>query len=214
MTTLVSGLPHQPEFTAANRDIRQHRCNSIQYEGDERHEAWRNVDRNIRNWWIEHRDEVKSRHVVIFEWDVRCNVPIGPLFRPFDGLLCSEIKRLNDPGEPWRWFDEIPKLPEELREKAIGVVPLGVLQFSREVLDAIASPEFDPLFTEDLYCELRLPTLVRHLGFAIQTLKSLKQVTWYRLPYVWLRRGIFHPVKESSYDNRLHRFLRRCVGQP
>ncbi len=214
LTTLASGLPHQAEFTAANPDIRQHRCNSTQYEGEERHHAWRNVDRNIRNWWKDHRDEVKSRHVVFFEWDVRCNVPLAPLFHPFEGLLCSQIKRQGDRGKPWLWFRDVPRLPVELQAEAIGVVPLAVLQFSREVLDAIADPRHDPLYADDIYCELRIATLIQHLGFPIQTLNSLKHVTWYPLPYFWLIRGIFHPVKNSSYENRLHRFLRRCLGQP
>lgn len=94
------------------------------------------------------------------------------------------------------------------------VVPLAVLQFSRQALDAIAEPRHDPLYAEVIHCEWRIATLIQHLGFPIQTLNSLKHVTRHPLPYLWLIRGIFHPVKTSSYENRPHRFLRRCMGQP
>lgn len=213
MTTAVSGLPHQQEFTASNPEIRQHRCDNTEYQGDERFQAWRNVDRNIRAWWRNHGHEVASDHIVIFEWDVRCNLPITSLFTPFEGLLCSQIKRLDDPGERWRWFDEIPKLPPELGRHPLGVVPLGVLQFSRRALDAMCAPEFDELFAADLYCEMRTPTLLNHLGFEIRTQPSLKHVTWYPLPYIWFRKGIFHPVKTSGYNHPVYRFLRRCFGR-
>lgn len=213
MTTLHTGLPHAREFTAANPHVVQHRCNSPEAVGEERIELWKNCDRNIRNWWKVNHQSVKCRQVVFLEWDVVCNVPIEKLLRPTEGMVCSEIKRQEDGIENWYWFRDLPNLPEDLRDLALGVVPLGVLQLTREALDALSDERHDDLYASAIYCELRTPTLLRSLGFPIQTSESLKRVTWQKQPYPWFRRGIFHPVKKSYYFGRFTEWLRRGLGQ-
>ena len=208
MTSARSGLPHRREFTAANPQVIQHRCDSPDAEGEERIRIWKNCDRHIRRWWKENHQKVASRHVVFLEWDVVCNVPLDWIFPPQDGLVCSQIKTREDPHESWYWFQDLPNLPAAMQASAIGVVPLGVLQFSREALDALCDEAHDELFESEIYCELRTPTLLRHLGFPIETSAALRRVTWIKQPYPWLRRGIFHPVKTSYYDHWLKRFIR------
>lgn len=213
MTSARTGLPHAREFTGANPQVIQHRCDSPDASGDERIHVWRNCDRHIRNWWKANRDLVKTPYVVFLEYDVICNVPLDRIFSPQEGLVGSRIKRPDDPGESWYWFREVPSLPAEMQASAVGVVPLGALQLTRTALDALCEESHDDLYAKDHFCELRTPTLLRHLGFPIHSAETLKHVTWEKQPYPWLRRGIFHPVKESDYDHWLKRLIRMVFKQ-
>lgn len=96
-----------------------------------------------------------------------------------------------------------------MQGSTIGVVPLGVLQLSREALEALCEERHNELFASDIFCELRMPTLLQHLGFPIHSAEALKHVSWEKQPYPWLGRGIFHPVKKSSYFGGITRLPRR-----
>ncbi|OYV06021.1 MAG: hypothetical protein CFE26_08560, partial [Verrucomicrobiales bacterium VVV1] len=161
MTSAHTGLPHCKEFTAANPLVIQHRCDSPEASGDERVRIWRNCDRHIRNWWKASRHLVKSQHVIFLEWDVVCNVPLDRILSVQEGLVCSRIKRQHNPEDSWYWFREVPNLPAAMQASAIGVVPLAVLQLTREALDALCEECHDELFTSDIYCEMRTPTLLQ-----------------------------------------------------
>lgn len=213
MTSAKAGLPHLREFTAANPQVIQHRCDSPDAEGDERIRIWKNCDRHIRNWWKANQHLVKSQYVVFLEYDVICNVPLEGIFSPQEGLVGSQIKKPDDPEEVWYWFREVPSLPADMQASAIGIVPLAVLQLTRKALDALSEECHDGLYATDGFSELRTPTLLRHLGFPIQSAETLKHVTWEKQPYPWLRRGIFHPVKKSYYLGGLTCLLRRWFGR-
>lgn len=209
LTSLKAGLPHREEFTAANPNVIQHRCDSPDGIDDERILFWRNCDRNIRNWWKINHHRILGDHVVFLEWDVVCNVPIEKIFRPQNGLVGSELKTQPQDSHDWLWFKELNELPPEMRSTAIGLVPLAAIQLSRAALDAISDDRHDALYESDIFCELRTPSLLRHLGFPIESTSTLKHVTWQPMPYPWLRRGIFHPIKKARRDHWPFRLMNR-----
>jgi len=214
MTSAPTGLPHLMEFTEANPGLRQHQCIGKAFTGEERYQMWRNCDRNIRDWWRQHRDQVGSSHVVFMEWDVLCNVRLETLIEPAEGLLCAEMKTCIKDFDSWYWFKgELPNLPVEMQPTACGAVPLALLQFSRSALDLICEERFDELYARDLYCELRTSSLLSWLGVPVRSCEALKELDWRPQPYPWLRRCIFHPVKKSYYLGNLTRLMRRWFGQ-
>jgi hypothetical protein len=199
MTTQRHGTPHAQALQAANPGLVIHLSAPPAGDSpDAYHHAWRNCDRNIRAWWLAHRLTVTADLVVFAEYDVLCTADIrdhiAPL-APGDGIAGPRVMScLRDARHYWP-FRDIPRLPRVMQGLAIATAPLAVLLISRAALDAIFDPVFDEVFATDIFCELRMPTVIRYLGFGVASL-DLPQVhcTPYAPPP---RHGIFHPVKPS-----------------
>ena len=88
-------------------------------------------------------------------------------------------------------------LPAALRPHAAGIRPLAVVVLSRECLDALLRPEFDAVFAADLFCELRLATVVQAAGFRIGEMPGLDEVGHRPLRAPARLPGIWHPVKSG-----------------
>jgi len=201
MTTNVTGTPHAAALQAANPELRVHTCYSPQGETpeDSRH-RWRNCDRNIRGWWDENRAEVATDQVLFLEWDVFANVNLPDHLPSLGGNYGIAGPRILSPISDrafWPFQEDLPKLPREMEALACATAPLAVLLISRAALDAIQAPCYDAIFADDIFCETRLPTVIRHAGFRVVEM---------RLPDVGCKpmipgpaRGIYHPVKQPVY---------------
>lgn len=197
MTTAVSGTPHERALRDSNPGIPIHVRESIQGEGADLETRWYNCDRNIRAWWRSMRELVCAREVLFLEYDVFCNVDLTSLIRPLPlhaGIAAAKIMSgVRDRRSFWP-FADIPRLPREMTALACATAPLAVLLISRRALDAIIDPRYDAVFEDNVFAEVRLPTVIRHAGFS---------PIEYPLPDVGCvpfrpggRSGIFHPVKE------------------
>jgi hypothetical protein len=196
MTTPYSGTPHAVSLQAANPGLDIRVCNSVHGRTqEERYQRWRNCDRNIRSWWRINRADVEADSILFLEWDVFCDVDLRSVIPPRPpgvGIAGAEIMSgLADARRFWP-FADIPRLPREMHAIACATAPLAVLLISRAALDAILAPAYDAVFAADLFCELRLPTVIRHAGFGVAAL-DLPGVT--ATPAVPTEHGIFHPVK-------------------
>lgn len=196
LTTPVTGTPHADALQAANPSLTIHTCHSIQGATEpERLDRWRNCDRNIRAWWRANRQSLTADQFLFLEYDVFCNVDlfqIIPPLAPGVGIAAAKIlSGLSDVRHFWP-FAEIPRLPRAMHALACATAPLAVLLISRQALDAILSPDYDATFAADIFCEVRLPTIIRFEGFRTAAL-NLPHVT--ATPVTPSAPGIWHPVK-------------------
>jgi len=195
MTTQASGTPHAAALQEANPGLVMHVCQSPQGEGEARKTMWRNCDRNIREWWAGNRDTVKSDSVLFLEYDVFCNVDlrrhITPLSKECGIAAAKIISGLTEIRNFWP-FSDIPLLPRGMQALACATAPLAVLLISRSALDAVLHPLHDAIFSADIFCETRLPTVVRFEGFGVASM-DLAQVVC--TPQTPTYPGIWHPVK-------------------
>ena len=196
MTTRASGTPHAAAMLKANPELTVHTQYSAQGEGDERRKLWRNCDRNIREWWREHRDSVTEIAVLFLEYDVFCDVDLRgamPPLAPRCGLAAASLVTPVQHRHSYWPFEDLCNLPRTMQGLACAAAPLAVLLISREALDAILSPEYDEVFAADIFCELRLPTVIRHAGYGVACM-DLPHVGC--SPVVPSSPGVWHPVKK------------------
>lgn len=199
MTTAETGTPHAEALQAANPGLVIHVCHSP--HGDTPAETtllWRNCDRNIRQWWRANRATVSADQFLFLEYDVFCDVDLRQVIRPaFEqcGIAAAKIlSGLTDIRHFWP-FADIPRLPRAMHAVACATAPLAVLLITRDALDATLNPEYDTVFAADIFCETRLPTVIRHAGFSVSSM-PLPQVT--ATPTLPTSPGIWHPVKHSA----------------
>lgn len=188
------GFPHADALRASNPglDIAEHVCEA---EGDD---AWRNCHRTIREWWKDRSWGVPARRVLFLEWDVLVNVDLRSIFpanRNLPGLEGAALRTRNRDARWWPVFQEVERLPVVMRPHAVGIAPLSVVMLSREALDGICGDQYAPVFALDVFCELCLPTMVKHLGFDVVGNRLLADVTCGPSYDPGSRRGVFHPVK-------------------
>ena len=154
--------------------------------------CWRNSDAFIRNWLRNNRSSITSNHIAIIEWDVLITKPLPDLC--FDGFVCKNIHRHS---KNWYWFKE-SKLLGKYEEFKIGITPLAVLFMDQNCIDTLIDKEFDSIFSADIFCELRLPTVINSRKINISTyhmpnISASKTIYNSNIP------DIYHPIKEKIY---------------
>lgn len=197
MTTRASGTPHAAALQAANPGLRIHTHTAPDETGPDRVHAWRNCDRNIRDWWRKKSPIVTADAVLFLEYDVYCDVDLRNHIPTFSGnfgcAAASILSGLRDIRRFWP-FADIPRLPRSMQALACATAPLAVLLISRAALDAMLHPLHDAIFAADIFCETRLPTVIRFEGFQVHPM-PLPQVGC--TPCQPTHPGIWHPVKSS-----------------
>ncbi len=187
------GLPHLGRFMSQNPEVPTHVIHGEAFEGQARTQAWRNCDRMIRNWWLNQGHKLDFDRAIFLEWDVLFDARIEDIL-PDGDFVGKDIKY---PGMcNWHWFQEIDRLPTEIRPFARGIAPLAVLAISRRCLNAMMThPLAESLFSMDIFCELRLPTLAAYCGFEpVSNSECMPNVQFDRvLPEAG--RGVWHSVK-------------------
>lgn len=192
------GVPHLAPILEANPRVPYHVGTLEALDGRERLDAWRNADVAIRSWWQAFGHLVETDHVLFLEADVYANCDLTELL---DGawkdadLVAANVLYQVTHRRSWKAFEEADSLPEEMRQLAIGIEPLAALLMRREGLDKICQSRFDGVFSKDIFCELRLPTVVRFAGGSVGFCPRLKGVSVRPVTPPSGERGIWHPVK-------------------
>ena len=194
--TRSSGMPHAKVLQEHNPGVDIRLVEAPEDVGAGRVELWRNCDRNIRDWWIQHRDTTEAEKVLFLEWDVYCNVTLTKILpvSPAHMVGAWMATAVRD-GRSWAPFREIGRLPRSIHHHAVGIWPMAVVLFSRACLDSIADPKWDDVYAKDIFSELRTATIVRASGCTVGTCDLWAEVT------VWPRsvphdaQGIYHPIK-------------------
>lgn len=190
------GVPHMEWIRRSNPGARVHVATGVGLRDHEhqRAHAWRNADRVIRDWWRENGATVQGDRIAIVEWDVLvrqhfelADAPRGP------GLSGRDPKVWG--AQPWCWWREVGRLPADLRSHRYGLAPLCALVATTACLDAIADSRWDHVFDLDIFCELRLPTVVRACGFEIGRVPAFDGCSCDIIPDPGTKPGFWHPIK-------------------
>ena len=116
---------------------------------------------------------------------------IAPLSKGCGIAAAKILSGLTDIRNFWP-FADIPRLPRTMQALACATAPLAFLLISRAALDAVLHPLHDAVFAANIFCEMRLPTVIRFEGFGVAAM-DLPQVVC--TPQTPTFPGIWHPVK-------------------
>ncbi len=171
LTTRNVGAPHLDALRESNPglNIRIHESADADTEEGAK-DAWRNCDRNIRQWWQREGKSVEAEQVLFLEYDVLVTVDLVAALRVMPagfGMMGASVKGIATDGRAWAPFAEARRLPREVAAFASGIAPLAVAMISRGALDAISDDRWNETFAADIFCELRLPTLIRACGYRL-----------------------------------------------
>jgi hypothetical protein len=104
-----------------------------------------------------------ARRYALVEWDCRVTGPLTSWYKPaWNAPAAASVVVRHDKGEApgWCWWAEVGRLPTSLRPFACGVLPLAGMLLSRDAVTALLGIVPPP----DVFCEVRLGTLLRSLG--------------------------------------------------
>lgn len=197
MTSGDRGTPHLAALQASNPALTIGSLVAPETGED----GWRNCDRNIRTWWRENGAAVTTRRVLFLEYDVLVNCDLTEAFPPTDhppGIEGVSVQQQVRDGRSWLPFRELDRLPESMRSKACGLAPLAVVMLSRNALEDLCDPRLDEVFAADIFSELRLGSVVRHLGYLAAANPRLAQVDCKPIANPGNAPGIWHAVKGGA----------------
>jgi hypothetical protein len=166
------------------------------------HFAWRNSDNLVRDRIKEHIDSIRSQNIAIAEYDVLIKEQLPDI--NVDAVYCKKIMRLNQ-NKNWHWFKEINRLGS-LEPFALGLFPMGFFILNIEHIKCWLDSKYDFLYEENIFCELRLGTILNHAGFPIKEYNYSNILTRSALKHQNLEESIFinrqnsriyHPVKNK-----------------
>lgn len=158
---------------------------------------WLSPDRILYRWF--RHGGLRARRYIFLEWDTLATMPVREYYdEVWDADAAgSTAKRIEHEPE-WEWFRQMPRLPGPLRAKAGGIVPFNGILLSHRALEAVTSGPIPP----NVFCELRLGTLLRNAGFEAQTFSPEKQRTnsfdRRLIDFDPVRPGIYHPIKSRE----------------
>lgn len=151
--------------------------------------AWRNADKLVREWLKNNKSNIRTENIIILDWDVLVTekLPSSKIV----GLQGADVITLRNKPR-WNWFKDLHKLGQ-YKSYAIGVAPLAVLFMNIECVNIWLDSEFDHLYEQDIFSELRLPTILNSRKVPINKY-HLPKVHW---KHTRLKQepGIYHPIK-------------------
>lgn len=152
--------------------------------------CWRNLDFAAYLYYSERR--FNCERWVLSDWDLHCTGSLKDFYgAAWDAdCACAHPART---GEPWHWFKDVGRLPEEMKAQAAGVVPMAGTLLSDRAMAAIVEAAHALSF--DLFAELRMGTLAQACGFQITELPTSWTLRYHRRPEIE-GPGLWHPVKE------------------
>jgi hypothetical protein len=185
----VRRLPLEGSFDAALLEPR--------FSGQNR---WAGTDCMIYAWYVHARTAATTAERYVFmEWDMLYRVPMREFYAEvWDcDVACAECYFL-DRHWHWNWFSEVSRLPKELHQHAAGIVPLAGTLLADRVVKSITKGSI-PL---NVFCDLRLGTLVRACGFDIIRLpyEKARNITWKANSFFPVATPAYHPVKTLRND--------------
>jgi hypothetical protein len=142
----------------------------------------------------------EAERYVFIEWDVHASMGIRDFYDlVWDaGAAATSVKEFPDPF--WHWFGEVRSIPGQFRKYVCGMAPFNGTFYSRRALEAIAD---DSSIDVNVYCELRIATLLRKNGFHICQMPWWEETNkWFELPIPFdeNKPWIYHPVKKYPVD--------------
>jgi len=153
--------------------------------------VWRNNDKFIREWFRSNLDKIQHNNIAILEWDVVVTIPLPDI--AVNGFVGRNLQRLNI--NQWVWFNEINRLGR-YKPYAMGSAPFCVQFMDRQCINRWVDQEFDDIYSEDIFCELRLPTILNYANVNMSEY-SMPYVEWHVMEYYKDIPGIYHAIKHK-----------------
>ena len=162
-------------------------------------QKWRGIDATLYRWF-ENRT-FNARLYLLAEYDCFCDVNLEEYYSEVMDADVAGVDFFTRQTNPqWKWFrnDEANKLPGEDKLYAAGIVPFTCTMFSHAALEIIVAN----VYKADIFCEMRLGTIVNKLGLKFQRLPRVKRGTlcWHEYPWQINRPGFFHSVKSLDHN--------------
>jgi hypothetical protein len=154
--------------------------------------AWRNSDKLIREWLKNNITKIQTNNIAILEWDTLITKKM-PETMEIDGVYAKYIRHYEKYPN-WYWFKDKPKL-NHLSKYACGLLSFGFLLLNIKAAECIIDKQFDFLYEEDIFCELRLGTIFNYSNIPMteivfpNILEGQKKIT------VSDKGDYYHPVK-------------------
>jgi hypothetical protein len=160
---------------------------------------WRSIDNTLYRWFANRN--VEADFYVTIEYDCLCTVELTKHFQCADTDEVIGVDLFQRSANPdWQWFREaeVAKLPIGDRRFAAGVVPFTCMMFSHKALLGIVTN----MWRNDIFCELRLGTIIRKLNLKFRRLPLYARSTicWHTYSWQANRPGLFHSIKSLEHN--------------
>lgn len=158
---------------------------------------WGGADTVLYRWFL--HGGVRAERYVLLEWDTLATMPVREFYdEVWDADAAGAVVKRIERDPDWFWFHQLGRLPEPLRPYAGGLLPLNGTLLSHRALAAVAAGPIP----SDVFCELRLGTLLRSCGFPLTELPEPKRrMNSYDsrlIAFDATLPGIYHPVKGAA----------------
>ena len=155
---------------------------------------WGGADTILYRWFL--HGGLHAKRYIFLEWDTLATMPVREFYdEVWDADAAGSVAKRIEDDPDWIWFHQVGLLPESLRSHAGGLLPLNGTLLSHRALAAVARSPVPP----GIFCELRLGTLLRSLGFALTELPEPKRrMNSYDrrlITFAIDQPGIYHPIK-------------------
>ncbi len=166
---------------------------------------WRNADLSAYMWILWPSRPVQAKRWVIFEWDMYCNVRLADFYAgTWDAPVVSTFQQFPDKNPDFYYFNDAEKqrLPESLKPHLMATNPWAGMMFSDAALKGIANRVRELRFRNG-FCELRVGTVARSLGFMpVPNANPLASRTLRSVPEFEVREmdvaSVWHKVKRHD----------------
>lgn len=160
---------------------------------------WRSIDTTLYRWFINRTFDAEK--YIVIEYDCFCNVDLREHYTEVWRSDVAGVDMFTREQNPrWKWFSEgeLSTVPPEDREYAAGLVPFTCTMFSHAALQTIVAN----VYRNDVFCELRLGTLINKHSLNFKALPVQKRCTVCYHEYSWARNraGLFHSIKSLNHN--------------
>jgi hypothetical protein len=154
--------------------------------------TWHEVDKIFLRWFLK-PGQPQARRYVFFEFDILATIPAQQFYGSAWNTDAAATCVLTPEKDPkWHWWIHASRLGDAFPMRQ-GAAPLAATLWSHEALDRISRTRR----FQDCYCELRMATLAKVLGFHCAAIDGAHK-TVSSVPtdiQVHNRPAWFHPVK-------------------
>ena len=186
------GTPHLEHLLEMNPGLVVHTHTAPHAPG-----MWRRGDVNIRNW-IRSRPSLPKR-VLFMDYDVRVNIDLSHTFdTKLASVECAYLFHEVLRNGPAFFAAGMLRIPEDFRQFATGITPLGVLLMDDAAMHAITSEQYDEVFDTNVFSECRLGTVIKHAGLTLDANPIFHDCRNYTHQIVSLSSPFVHPVRTSN----------------
>ena len=154
-------------------------------------DMWRNSD--FFRYHLLKQTNIRAKRYIFIEYDVLTQLPLKEAMKDvWDSDFATHLFEQTSVASGWEWTREIPTMPIEIQPYtyACGTT---IHLFSHKALKELTKCQYQNM---DIFCELRIGTLMNYLGYSADIFNFSKTITF--AEYQIEKQNyptIYHPVK-------------------